>query len=209
SGMPSSGPENWDRLYQDLKGHESERESLGYQKDPPSRTDAGTSSRLLEIPDIPRYEILDRLGEGSSAVIFRAMDRELRRPVALKLQRPGVAKSDVGRQRFRREAQTVAGLVHPNVVMIHDVGEAGTQPYLVMELVDGRPLSDLLRERKLEPRALLVILEKAARGVAAAHEKGIVHRDLKPSNILVTAAGEPKVADFGLAHLVDSTSDLT
>jgi serine/threonine-protein kinase len=207
--MPSSGPENWDRLYDDLRGHERDRESLGYLKDPPSRSEAASSSRLVEIPDIPRYEILDRLGEGSSAVIFRAMDRELRRPVALKLQRPGVARNEVGRQRFRREAQAVAGLAHPNVVTIHDAGEVGAQSYLVMELVDGRPLSELLREGKLDQRALLVLLEKAARGVAAAHEKGIVHRDLKPSNILVTASGEPKVADFGLAHLVDSTSELT
>ena len=207
--MPSSGHESWDRLYEDLKGHERERESLGYLKDPPSRSDAGSSSKLIEIPDIPRYEILERIGEGSSAVIFRAMDRELRRPVALKLQRPGLAKNDVGRERFRREAQAIAGLVHPHVVTIHDAGEAGAQPFLVMELVDGRPFSEVLRQGKHDLKALIVILEKAARGVAAAHEKGIVHRDLKPSNILVTSTGEPKVADFGLAHLVDSTSELT
>jgi serine/threonine-protein kinase len=200
--MPSSGHESWDRLYEDLKGHERERESLGY-------SDAGSSSKLVEVPDIPRYEILGRLGEGSSAVIFRALDRELRRPVALKLQRPGLSKNEVGRERFRREAQTVAGLAHPNVVMIHDVGEAGSQPYLVMELVDGRPFSEVLREGKHDLRSLVVILEKAARGVASAHDKGIVHRDLKPSNVLITSGGEPKVADFGLAHLVDSTSQLT
>jgi len=204
-----SGAEDWDRLFEDLQRHERDRETLGYPKDPPSRSDAGPSSKLIELPEIPRYEILDRIGEGSSAVIFRATDRELRRPVALKIQRPGVSRSDVGRERFRREAQTVAGLAHPNVVMIHDAGEAGGYAYLVMELVDGRPFSDLLKEGKLDLRALLGVLEKASRGVAAAHEKGIVHRDLKPSNILVTASGVPKVADFGLAHLVDSTSQLT
>ena len=198
--MPSSEPESWDRLYDDLRGHERDRESLGYHKDP---------GGLSDVPEIPRYEILGRIGEGASAVIFRAMDRDLRRPVALKIQRPGVARSEVGRQRFRREAQAVAGLAHPNVVMIHDTGEASGQAYLVMELVDGRPFGSLMSDAKLEPRALLLILEKAARGVAAAHEKGIVHRDLKPSNILVTTGGEPKVADFGLAHLVDTTSELT
>jgi len=126
--------------------------------------------------------------------------------VALKVQRPGVGRSEIGRQRFRREAQTLAGLAHPNVVMIHDAGEAGGQLYLVMELVDGRPLSDLMAERKNDLRGLTAILEKAARGVSAAHEKGVVHRDLKPANILVTASGVPKVADFGLAHLIDSES---
>jgi serine/threonine-protein kinase len=200
--MPSSQPEDWGRLFDDLRKHETERQSLG--------TPAGdAASRIVEIPNIPRYEILERLGEGSSAVIFRAMDRELRRPVALKIQRPGVGRSEIGRQRFRREAQTLAGLAHPHVVMIHDAGEAGGQLYLVMELVDGRPLSDLMTERKNDLRGLTAILEKAARGVSAAHEKGIVHRDLKPANILVTASGEPKVADFGLAHLVDSESELT
>src|SRR5438128_6105290 len=78
-----------------------------------------------------------------------------------------------------------------------------------MELVEGRPLIEVLRERKHDLKTLLGLLEKAARGVAAAHQKGIVHRDLKPSNILVTVSGEPKVADFGLAHLVDSTAQLT
>lgn len=207
--MPSAGPEDWDRLFEDLQRHERDRETLGYPKDPPSRSDAAPSSSLIDLPTIPRYEILERLGEGSSAVIFRAMDRELRRPVALKIQRPGPARSEVGRERFRREAQTVAGLAHPHIVMIHDAGEAGGHAYLVMELVEGRPLSALLAEGKHDLRALLVILEKAARGVAAAHQKGIVHRDLKPSNILVTSSGDPKVADFGLAHLVDSTSQLT
>jgi len=200
--MPSSRPEDWGRLFEDLRKHETERESLGY-------IDGDPASRMVDVPNIPRYEILERLGEGATAVICRAMDRELRRPVALKIQRPGVGRSEVGRQRFRREAQTVAGLAHPHVVMIHDAGEAGGQLYLVMELVDGRPLSDLMAERKNDVRGLTALLEKAARGVSAAHEKGVVHRDLKPSNILVTASGEPKVADFGLAHLVDSESELT
>jgi tetratricopeptide (TPR) repeat protein/predicted Ser/Thr protein kinase len=137
------------------------------------------------------------------------MDRELQRPVALKVQRQSLAPNDVLGQRFRREAQAAAGVSHPNVVMIHDAGEERGRLYLVMELVDGRPLSDVIKEGVPDPKDLLRILEKAARGVSAAHDKGIVHRDLKPSNILVTASGEPKVADFGLAHLVDSTAQLT
>jgi serine/threonine-protein kinase len=206
--MPSSGPESWDRLYEDLSRHEQDRESLGYPKDLPTRTDADVS-RIADLPSIPRYEILDRLGEGATSVVYRAMDRELHRPVALKVQRQSLAPNDVLGQRFRREAQAAAGVSHPNVVMIHDAGEERGRLYLVMELVDGRPLSEVLRDGARDPKDLLRILEKAARGVAAAHEKGIVHRDLKPSNILVTGTGEPKVADFGLAHLVDSTAQLT
>src|SRR6185503_10933872 len=162
-----------------------------------------------EAPKIPRFDILDRLGEGAAAVVYRAQDRELHRIVALKVQRASMSMSDIARQRFRREAQAAAGLSHPNVVQVYDAGEAAGQHYLVMEVVDGRPLSDLVTPARRGHRELLQLLEKAARGVAAAHEKGIVHRDLKPANILVTASGEPKVADFGLAHLLDSTLQLT
>jgi serine/threonine-protein kinase len=207
--MPSSGSEDWDRLHEDLSRHEQDRESLGYPKDAPLPADRDASSRILDLPNIPRYEILDRLGEGATAVVYRAMDRELHRPVALKVQRQLIEPNEVLSQRFRREAQAAAGLSHPNVVMVHDAGEERGRLYLVMELVEGRPLSDILRNGPNDPRRMLQILEKAARGVAAAHEKGIVHRDLKPSNILVTTSGEPKVADFGLAHLVDSTAQLT
>ncbi len=203
--MPSSGPDDWDRLFDDLSRHERDRETLGY-KDPPSRPDP---SRVVEVPDIPRYEILGRLGEGATAVVYRALDRDLHRYVALKVQRQLVAPDDVACQRFRREAQATAGVPHPNVVMVHDAGEDKGRLYLVMELVDGRPMSELLRGRTADLKDLVRILERAARGVAAAHEKGIVHRDLKPSNILVADAGEPKVADFGLAHLLDSTAQLT
>jgi serine/threonine protein kinase len=206
--MPSSGPDDWDRLYEDLSRHERDRETLGY-KDPPSHAEPSASSRIVEAPEIPRYEILGRLGEGATAVVYRALDRELHRYVALKVQRQLVAPDDVASQRFRREAQAAAGVPHPNVVMVHDTGEDKGRLYLVMELVDGRPLSEILKQRPTDLKALLRILEKAARGVAAAHDKGIVHRDLKPSNILVSEGGDAKVADFGLAHLLDSPSHLT
>src|SRR6185295_9417703 len=115
----------------------------------------------------------------------------------------------IARQRFRREAQAAAGLAHPNVITVHDAGEADGRLYLVMELVDGKPLSEFFRNPDVDLRRRIQLIEHAARGVAAAHEKGIVHRDLKPQNILVPPGGEPKVADFGLAHMVDSTTALT
>jgi serine/threonine-protein kinase len=160
-------------------------------------------------PEIPRYEIRKRLGEGTTAIVYGAWDRELHRPVALKILREGSGWSDLQRQRFHREAQTAAGLSHPNVVTVYDAGEAQGRLYLVMELVEGRLLSDVFQEQKPASRELLQLLEKVCRGVAAAHAKGIVHRDLKPANILVTSSGVPKVGDFGLAHVPEASVQLT
>ncbi len=159
-----------------------------------------------DAPALSRFEMLGTLGEGATAVVHRARDRVLGREVAVKVLRDLAGLTETARERFRREAQAAAGLAHPNVVAVHDAGEEGGRPFLVMELVEGRPLSELL---KGDRSGLLPLLEKAARGVAAAHARGIVHRDLKPANILVTAGGEPKVGDFGLAHVLETRSELT
>lgn len=158
-------------------------------------------------PVFSRFEILGQLGQGSAAEVFRARDRTLNRVVALKVLRetPSV---DL-RERFRREAQAAAGLSHPHLVAIHDAGEENGRMYLVLELVDGRPLAQVLGTSSLGLRERVELLKKAARGVAAAHGQGIVHRDLKPANILVTPSGDVKVTDFGLAHLMRSESTLT
>jgi tRNA A-37 threonylcarbamoyl transferase component Bud32 len=158
-------------------------------------------------PELTRYEIRGRIGEGATAVVYRAWDRELKRAVAVKVLKERAAMSELARQRFRRESQAAAGLSHPNLVPVYDVGEEGGRLFLVMELVEGRTLSDLL-QGGADP-ARVGLLEKVARGVATAHAKGIVHRDLKPGNILVTESGEPKVADFGLAHLLAPEEELT
>ena len=155
---------------------------------------AEMKSQAGPLPEIPRYEIRERLGEGTSAIVHRAWDRQLQRPVAIKIL---------------REAQAAAGISHPNIVTVHDAGEADGRPYLVMELVEGKGLNEILKNRDWEERTILALLEKVARGLEAAHAKGIVHRDLKPANIIVTPAGEPKVGDFGLAHLIDSETELT
>ncbi|HEV3029056.1 MAG TPA: serine/threonine-protein kinase, partial [Planctomycetota bacterium] len=160
-------------------------------------------------PTLSRYTIHELLGEGAMAVVYRAEDRTLHRRVALKLLRESLASSEEARARFLQEAHAAAGLSHPNVVTVHDAGEHEGRPYLVMEMVEGHSLTELLRERSLSLPSILLILEKAARGVAAAHDQGIVHRDLKPGNILVTASGEPKVADFGLARATQAGAGLT
>ncbi|MBV8882309.1 MAG: protein kinase [Planctomycetaceae bacterium] len=156
-----------------------------------------------------RYEVRERIGEGATAVVYKAWDRELKRLVALKVLKESKGLLEVARQRFRRESQVAAGLSHPNIVPVYDVGEDNGRLFIVMELVEGRTMGDLLHGAPPPDAPRLALLERVARGVAAAHAQGIVHRDLKPGNILVTAAGEPKVADFGLAHLEGTSAQLT
>ncbi len=156
-------------------------------------------------PDIPRYDIRERIGEGATGVVYRATDKQVGREVAVKVMRESLAAHPKLRDRFEREARIAAQLAHPNLVTIHDAGEAGGRPYLVFELVEGRPLAELLARRTLDLKAMVGIVEKVARALGVAHAQGIVHRDLKPGNILVTHAGDPKVGDFGLAH-IDGTA---
>jgi tetratricopeptide (TPR) repeat protein/predicted Ser/Thr protein kinase len=170
---------------------------------PPAARDQSAAFRLS------RYELQERIGEGSTALVYAAWDQELKRNVAIKILREVVGMSEIARERFRREAQAAAGLSHPNLVTVYDAGTVDGQAYLVMERVQGRSLEEYLSERHPDERGIAAILERAARGVAAAHEKGIVHRDLKPANILVSPSGDPKVGDFGMAHLMDSQMELT
>ncbi len=194
---PSSPGDRWvERL----------RKALSDLDDPAA---SSATAWIASIPSLARYEVGERLGEGATAVVYRAQDRELRRSVAIKVLKEFVGASEVARQRFRREAQAAAGLAHPNIIQVHDVAEEQGRLYLVMELVDGKSLAELLQGRALAERDLVRVLEKAARGVAAAHASGVVHRDLKPANILVGKNGEPKVADFGLAQLLDAPTELT
>jgi tetratricopeptide (TPR) repeat protein/tRNA A-37 threonylcarbamoyl transferase component Bud32 len=174
-----------------------------------SRLRAEHKLRSEGVPVLSRFEVGDKLGEGTTAVVYRTWDRQLQRWVALKVLRESVALSEIGRERFRREALAAAALSHPHLVAVYDSGEHDGRLYLVMEMVEGRSLGVLLRERRPEAAAWVTLLEKIARGVAAAHAAGIVHRDLKPGNIIVSSAGEPKVGDFGLAHLSDSDAGLT
>ncbi len=148
-------------------------------------------------PRVGRYELLDQLGRGGMGVVYRARDVEADREVALKvvLSKAGDATR---LERFRREGELTARLIHPGIVRVHEAGEVNGLPYLAYELVEGaQTLVEAFEGRDVEARVRLVI--EAARGLGFAHEKGIVHRDVKPDNILVGEDGRVRVADFGLA----------
>ena len=155
-----------------------------------------------------RYELVGVLGEGAMSVVHRARDRQLGRPVAVKILRESLLSHPVVSERFTREAQALARLDHPGIVKVFDSGMDSGRAYLVMELVEGEALSKALAAKKLDRSTRVRMLEQIARAVHHAHEKGVIHRDLKPENILVTG-DLPKVADFGLARLVESSPALT
>jgi serine/threonine protein kinase len=147
------------------------------------------------------YRVERALGRGGMGEVYVAEDTRLHRKVALKVLPPGVGADPERRQRFEREAQTVAALNHPNIVTIFSVEQAGHVQFITMELVEGRTLAEVLPSDGLPIATLLQYAVPLADAVSAAHTRGIVHRDLKPANVMVTADGRIKVLDFGLAKL--------
>ena len=156
-----------------------------------------------------RYELGEELGSGGMARVVAGHDRELDRPVAVKLLH--LTSDRTARQRFLREARTAARFHHPNAVAVHDAGEDEGQPYIVMELVRGRTLADLLAsDGPLPVDEVIAIVTGVLDALAAAHARGLVHRDVKPANVLLPEEGGVKLADFGIAKaLDDATSGLT
>ncbi|HMF17611.1 MAG TPA: serine/threonine-protein kinase, partial [Gemmataceae bacterium] len=160
---------------------------------------------------IGRYRILEWLGSGGMGTVYRAHDPHLDREVALKVPRLEPLWDDraLAVQRFLREARAAAGVRHPHVCPIYDAGEQAGVPYVVMAFIQGPNLTKLLRPEGLEPRLASKLVSKVALGLEAVHAQGIIHRDLKPGNILLDAAGEPLVTDFGLACLRQEQKPLT
>ncbi|OBI05520.1 serine/threonine-protein kinase [Mycobacterium scrofulaceum] len=146
-----------------------------------------------------RYELRGVLGRGAMAEVRDGWDRKLNRPVAIKLLYPGVADRPDNRLRFDTEARVAARLTGPHVVVVHDVGEHYGLPFIVMERLPGVTLADHIARGPLPPAFVHVVLDAVLDALAEAHHAGILHRDVKPGNILFTAAGEPKLADFGIA----------
>ena len=156
-----------------------------------------------------RYELVDKIGEGGMAVVYRAKDRLLNRYVAIKVLRPEYTRDEQFIESFRRESQAAAGLTHTNIVAVYDVGKSGNINYIVMELVDGRPLSEIIeKEAPLEFKTVIEISKQIASALALAHKNQIIHRDVKPHNILINTDGVAKLTDFGIAKAVSNSSSM-
>ena len=147
------------------------------------------------------------IGEGGAAVVYRGLDARLQRPVAIKVLRAGLAADPESLARFRREAQSAASLVHPNVVAVYDYGETKDLYYIVLELLPGPTLQEFLRAKgALSTGRAVSIAGQILAGLQAAHARGLVHRDVKPRNVLFGEDGAVKVADFGIARALGSTA---
>jgi serine/threonine-protein kinase len=152
-----------------------------------------------------RYVLHQRIASGGMSDVWRGLDDVLQREVALKVMRADPDNEEIFAERFRDEARHSAALLHPNITTVFDYGEDDHRTFLVMELVQGLPLSAIIREQgAMQPEAVRSIVGQAALGLGTAHEAGVVHRDVKPANILVREDGLVKLTDFGIARAIDT-----
>lgn len=174
---------------------------------PPRR---GSSSLWKTLPaDFGGYELLEEIGRGGMGVVYKARHKSLHAPVAIKMIRSSQWASDEEVRRFYQEARAAAGLSHPNIIQVHDVGERDGLHYLTMDLVEGSNLSQLAAQGPVDPDRAAALMAAVARAVHYLHTKGIIHRDLKPANILLNEAGAPFVTDFGLAKVFAADAQQT
>ena len=157
-----------------------------------------------------RYEILERIGTGGMAIVYKAKCHRLNRLVAIKILKSDLAQNEEFRRRFNAESQAVAQLSHPNIVSVYDVSRGGDMEYIVMELIDGITLKQYMERRgQMDWRESLHFIIQIMRALEHAHSRGIIHRDIKPQNIMVLRDGSVKVADFGIACLQNNAQTLT
>lgn len=154
-----------------------------------------------------RYVLRSLLAVGGMGEVWRGVDSELDREVAVKVLKDDAVKNQTFLQRFRNEAKNAAGLRHPNIAQVYDYGEFDGTPYLIMELVEGEPLSTILeRERTLSEQRLVTVLRHTCHGLQAAHDAGVMHRDIKPGNLLVQHHDLLKITDFGVSRGTDQAT---
>ena len=168
-------------------------------------------SRFTPPPDLPeRYQLVKRLGEGGTAVVYLAQDKILCRDVVLKFLSNPSLPPDLAEEYFRREAVIVAGLSHPNIVQVYDVGSAGGRQYMVIEYIDGLTLEeelDAAPDRILPIERVATVATDLGEALAYAHERKVIHRDVKPSNVMALRDGHVKLMDFGMAKALEIHTD--
>jgi serine/threonine protein kinase len=155
-----------------------------------------------------RYQIVKELGRGSMGVVYLARDPNIDRLVAVKVLRQDRSADDMFVKRFLKEAKVIGRLSHPHTVMVHDIGEEQGDIYIAMEYIDGRPLSDIIKEKHLDAKEVVEFGVQIAETLEYAHQRGVIHRDIKPSNIIVQPDGQIKITDFGIARIEDSSTTL-
>ena len=154
-----------------------------------------------------RYELIEKIGEGGMAVVYKGKDRLLNRYVAIKILRPEFTKDEQFIESFKRESQASARLSHANIVGVYDVGKEGNIHFIVMELIEGKVLSEVIKEKgRIEYKEAISIIRQVASALSLAHKNQIIHRDIKPHNILITSTGVAKLADFGIAKAVSAAT---
>src|SRR5881398_1868233 len=189
------------------KAHDRDSAKKDNANAAPGKEKTARAAELLgELGD---YELLDEVGRGGQGVVFRARQKSLNRTVAVKVISLGQWASKAHLKRFRLEAEAAAGLEHPGIVPVHEVGERDGSCYFSMKFVEGGQLEEVVRRTPMSIRRAIELIAKVARTVHYAHEHGILHRDIKPGNILLDGKGEPHLTDFGLARLVETESTVT
>jgi serine/threonine protein kinase len=175
-----------------------------------TRVGGAADEELSAVPGVeelaeffPQLDVLSLIGRGGMGVVYKARQKSLHRHVALKLLAPERAGDPMFARRFASEARSLAALNHPHIVGVHDFGEAGGYFYLLMEFVDGVNLRQLIQSRRMSPDEALEIITPVCEALQAAHDRGIVHRDVKPENLLIDRKGTVKIADFGIARMLD------
>ena len=157
-----------------------------------------------------RYEILDRIGSGGMADVYKGKDHKLNRYVAIKVLKSDFRSDETFIKKFLSEAQAAAGLMHPNVVNVYDVGQDRGVYYMVMELVEGITLKEYIEKKgRLSAKETISISIQMVTGIQAAHNQHIIHRDIKPQNIIISKDGKVKVTDFGIARATTSSNTIS
>jgi serine/threonine protein kinase len=173
------------------------------------RARTAASAYALHGSTLGDFDVLAEIGRGGMSVVYKARQRSLERHVALKILRDEYLHDPTVRERFLEEARALAGLDHPNIVKVFQIGECLAGPYFVMELIDGLSLAALIKQGSVSTSATLTLMIPVTEGIHHVHERGIIHRDLKPSNILIRSSHRPVVMDFGLAKVSSKNASLT